>query len=452
MGQYEARYESLATHPVPEWFRDAKLGIFVHWTAATIPAFAPLTDDPFTLGEQRGWEYSLSHSPYVEWYQNSASIEGSPAARHHAEVWGGVGYDEFVRRFVESVEAWDPEVWGELFASAGARYVVFVTKHHDGVTLWPSRTPNPHRSGWAVRRDCVSELAAAVRARNLRYGVYYSGGLDWTFGGLPIDSFEAMLRAIPHSPEYCAYADAQWRELIELVRPDVLWNDIAYSKGAAPEQLFADFYNGNPDGVVNDRFDIVRHPQRHVPRRFRDARVPQPQRRARPHVRGVSGHRAQLRLQRLGDRGRPTSHRTSWCGCSSTSSRAAATCSSTSAPRRPARSPPPKPLGSTALGWWLRTNGAAIYGTRPAATNTGSADGRELRYTERDGVTYAIVLGPAATNEVALDRRPAPGSVIRRLGERAELPWAPTDAGCRITLPIPPPPGPALSFSITPAG
>ena len=85
---------------------------------------------------------------------------------------------------------------------------MFVTKHHDGVTLWPSHTPNPfHGPTWALRRDAVSELAAAVRARGLRYGVYYSGGLDWTFGGLPMDSATSMLTAIPRSPEYCAYAD-----------------------------------------------------------------------------------------------------------------------------------------------------------------------------------------------------------------------------------------------------
>ena len=54
MGNFEATFESLSQHAVPAWFDDAKLGIFVHWTAATVPAYAPLTDDPFTLGEQHG--------------------------------------------------------------------------------------------------------------------------------------------------------------------------------------------------------------------------------------------------------------------------------------------------------------------------------------------------------------------------------------------------------------
>ena len=65
---------------LPAWFDDAKLGIFVHWTPASVPAFAPLTDDPFSLAEVHGWEHAMAHSPYVEWYQNSLSIEGSPVA------------------------------------------------------------------------------------------------------------------------------------------------------------------------------------------------------------------------------------------------------------------------------------------------------------------------------------------------------------------------------------
>ena len=69
--------------PLPAWYDDAKLGIFVHWTAAAVPAFAPVTDSPFDLAAEGGWEEAMRRSPYTEWYQNSIAIEGSPAAGHH---------------------------------------------------------------------------------------------------------------------------------------------------------------------------------------------------------------------------------------------------------------------------------------------------------------------------------------------------------------------------------
>ncbi len=185
--------------PLPAWFDDAKLGIFVHWTAAAVPAYAPVTDSPFDLAAEGGWEEAMRCSPYVEWYQNSIAIEGSPAALHHAEVHGDRPYDDFVETFLDGHAGWQADPWADLFAAAGARYVVLVTKHHDGVLLWPSDTPNPHKPRWGSERDLVGDLAAAVRARDLRFGTYYSGGLDWTFGGLPMRDFQAMLGAIPQT-------------------------------------------------------------------------------------------------------------------------------------------------------------------------------------------------------------------------------------------------------------
>ncbi|HEX4820881.1 MAG TPA: alpha-L-fucosidase, partial [Acidimicrobiales bacterium] len=71
--------------PLPTWFDDAKFGIFVHWTAAAIPAFAPLDPDP-------GWFRDMGKSPYVEWYQNSLSIEGSPVHEFHTKHYGDQPY------------------------------------------------------------------------------------------------------------------------------------------------------------------------------------------------------------------------------------------------------------------------------------------------------------------------------------------------------------------------
>ena len=200
----------------------------------------------------------LRDNPYVEWYQNSLAIEGSPAALHHAEHHGDLPYEAFVEQFRANLEGWDPEPWADLFATAGARYVVLVTKHHDGFCLWPTAHPNPHRSGWHSERDVVGELAGAVRARGMRFGTYYSGGLDWTFGGTPITDLRSLIAAIPQDETYLAYADAHWRELVERYEPCVLWNDIGYPAAADLEGLFEWYLDRVPDGVVNNRFDMIR--------------------------------------------------------------------------------------------------------------------------------------------------------------------------------------------------
>jgi alpha-L-fucosidase len=238
---------------VPAWWLDAKLGIFVHWTPASVPAFAPIDAEVGELMAQRRPD-AMAWSPYAEWYQNSLRFPDSPAARHHATHHPGVSYDDFARTWEDALEGWDPDAWAARFAATGARYVVLVTKHHDGYCLWPTTVTNPHHARWACPRDVVGELAEAVRGHGLRFGVYYSGGLDWTFNDHPIGTFSDLIAAQPRG-DYVAYAEAQVRELIDRYRPSVLWNDISWpAPKARLADLLAGYYAAVPDGVVNDRF------------------------------------------------------------------------------------------------------------------------------------------------------------------------------------------------------
>jgi alpha-L-fucosidase len=196
----------------------------------------------------------LSETPYSEWYENSLSFGGSSVARFHREQYGDRPYAAFADDFVAGTEEWDPADWARRFAATGAGYVVLVAKHHDGWCLWPTEVANPHRSGWHSERDLVGELAAAVRAAGLRFGLYYSGGYDWTFDATPVGTFADGLTAIPRA-DYVAYADAQVRELIDCYQPSVLWNDIAWpSKQPMLDALFEHYFSVVPDGVVNDRW------------------------------------------------------------------------------------------------------------------------------------------------------------------------------------------------------
>ncbi len=225
---------------------------------ATVPAFAPLTDDPFTLAEQHGWEYAIANTPYVEWYENSLAIPGSPVAEFHHQKYGDQPYAHFASTWVEAHQGWNANDWSSAFAAAGATYVVLVTKHHDGFCLWPTDTTNPHQDGWNSERDLVGELAASVRAAGMRFGTYYSGGLDWTFTGPTtgdvITNVDTMMACVPRDQSYYDYAMAHWRELIDRYRPSVLWNDIHWAYDPTP--LFEYYYDVCPDGVVNDRFDM----------------------------------------------------------------------------------------------------------------------------------------------------------------------------------------------------
>ena len=248
-----ADLKDLRRHRVPAWWSDAKLGIFVHWTPASVAGFAPIDShigDLLAAGDPE----ALAENPYTEWYENSLRFPNSSASRYHRETYGLMPYAELADLYREGLNSWDPDDWARTFAATGARYVVLVTKHHDGFCLWPSSITNPNRSGWHTGRDVVGELSEAVRAAGMRFGVYYSGGLDWTFDDRPIGNLGSMLAAIPRG-SYPAYAAAQVHELIERYRPSVLWNDIAWpAPGKDLWPLLAEYYRAVPDGVVNDRW------------------------------------------------------------------------------------------------------------------------------------------------------------------------------------------------------
>jgi alpha-L-fucosidase len=142
---YTPDKDSLKSHQVPEWFHDAKFGIFIHWGLYSVPAFAV---GKLELDEsmKRGMEEHFKNNPYAEWYLNSLRITESPTEKYHKENYGeNFSYDDFVPLFNEEIKRWEPDEMVDVFKRAGAKYVVLVTKHHDGFLLWPSKHPNPKK-------------------------------------------------------------------------------------------------------------------------------------------------------------------------------------------------------------------------------------------------------------------------------------------------------------------
>jgi alpha-L-fucosidase len=239
---------------LPDWAREASFGIFIHWGPYSVPAWA----EPIgALGTVPDGEW-FAHNPYAEWYANTIRIEGSPAARHHAEVYGSAPYEDFLDQW--RAEAYDPAAWARLFRRLGADYVVPVTKHHDGVTLWGA----PGSAGFNTvdrgpKRDLIGPLAAAVRAEGMRFGVYYSGGLDWSVADHPpIEIVDHLYKHRPVDAEYAATATAHVRDLIDRYEPSVLWNDIEWPDAGKEDgslaELMAHYRSTVPDGIVNDRW------------------------------------------------------------------------------------------------------------------------------------------------------------------------------------------------------
>ena len=245
-------------HRLPDWFRDAPLGIFIHWGAYAVPAWAEPTAE---LGAADDGEDRLTRNSYAEWYFNTIRIEGSPAAEHHRQVHGGAPYDDFLDQW--RTPAFDPAAWVELFRRAGADYVVPTTKHHDGITLWDAPgTGDRNTVRRGPRRDLVGEIAQAAKAEGMRVGFYYSGGLDWHVRPTPplvlAEDVHDLKR--PRDDEYGRYCSAHVRDLIDRYQPDVLWNDIGwpdenmhFAPGGLGE-LLEHFYRERPEGLINDRF------------------------------------------------------------------------------------------------------------------------------------------------------------------------------------------------------
>lgn len=442
--QFQPTWDSLEKHSVPEWFQDAKFGIFIHWGLYSVPAWAPTTGE---LGKVE-WNKWFIENPYAEWYLNSLRIVGSPTYKHHVETYGkDFDYYQFADAFNKGLQAWQPDTWASLFQKTGARYVVLTSKHHDGFRLWPSTVKNPHANGrdLSAKRDIVGDLSSAVRASGMKMGLYYSGGLDWTFTTKPIMNREDLMARVPQTQEYATYADAHWRELTDRYHPSVMWNDISYPRLGRVRQIFAHYYNTVPDGVINNRFSVP----------FADYTTPEYEKYNKitqkkwESCRGLGfsfGYNQQEGPEQV----------------IAPDKLIALLVDIVSKNGNLLLNVGPKADGTVSeiqvdrlnkLGAWLEVNGEAIFGSRSWVRSSATApDGTDVRFTKKGDSLYVVFLSRPESNTLAVPQvRAIHGSTIEVLGTPSKASISQRDKDVVIQVEERFPNSYALVAKITPA-
>jgi alpha-L-fucosidase len=234
-------WDSVDKRPTPQWFTDAKFGIFIHWGIYSVPAFAPV-------------------GKYSEWYWNSLSKgptdSGKPNATYefHKRVYGEkFPYSGFAPMF--KAELYDPSHWADVFERSGAKYIVLTSKHHDGFALWPSEHANRtwgrpwNATTTGPKRDILGDLTNEVRKHNLKMGFYYS-----------LYEWYNPLWTSDRKKYVAEHMTPQFKDLVTRYKPSIIFSDGEWDMPGEDWQspaLLAWLFNesaSKSDVVVNDRW------------------------------------------------------------------------------------------------------------------------------------------------------------------------------------------------------
>jgi alpha-L-fucosidase len=169
-GPYQDNWDSLRNNSVPDWYRDAKFGIFMHWGLYSVPAYA------------NEWYSRDMYQPNVTW---------DDSFKHHVATYGPqnkFGYKDFIPLF--KAEKFDPAQWAQVFKEAGAKYVVPVAEHHDGFAMYDSDFSRWTAAKMGPKKDLIGMEAKAYRAEGLVFGCSSHRAEHWWFmsGGRKFDS------------------------------------------------------------------------------------------------------------------------------------------------------------------------------------------------------------------------------------------------------------------------
>ena len=466
---YIPDWESLAEHKeAPDWFTDARFGIYFHWGVYSVPAY------------------------HNEWYPRWMHFEGHPVYRHHVETYGHpsrFGYHDFVPLF--KAENFDAEQWAGLFEKAGARFAGPVAEHHDGFAMWDSDLTPWNAADKGPHTDITAALSRALEKRDMKLitTFHHARNLQRYRGreseemkkervrrrfrnshyplnpGMPpVTATEGELRYLYGNLPEEQWLEEVWlgklKEVIDTYEPDIVWFDSWLDQ--IPERFrkeFCAYYLNRAAG--QDREVVIVRKQDDLP------------------LTVSVDDLEKSRKNRIGEKVWMTDEtisRGSWCYTAGLEIKPArdvlhvlidivsknGVLLLNISPRSDGTIPANQQEVLLAMGEWLERNGEAIYGTRPWYTYgegpvkepeghfrnakkfreiTYSA--RDIRYTTRGDVLYAIFLGtPGAGSEVTLEAfaeedLPAGTRVkqVRLLGGKQEVEWSLEGDGLKVELP-----------------
>lgn len=471
-GPFRPDWESLQKYEVPGWYKDAKFGIFIHWGVYAVPAFGS------------------------EWYPRMMYVPGSEEYKHHLATYGPqdkFGYKDFIPMF--KAEHFDPVAWAVLFKQAGAKYVVPVAEHHDGFAMYDSGLSDWTAAKMGPHRDIVGELAKAVRAEGLEFGVS-SHRVEHNF-------FLGVGRSMPsdvNDPQYAAfygpahtwlsnkpgtpldndftYVSSAWAndwlaraaELVEKYHPDYVFFDWWIGQASIRPNLtrFAAFYY-NSSLKYGDHVGVITYKDYAMPEHSAVLDIERGQlgeirplywqtdtsvsNRSWGYIKDDTFKSPQFIVQQLIDIVSKNGNLLLNIG-----------------PRSDGTIPEPVQQVLLDVGAWLNINGEAIYGTRPWRTygegptkvaagsfhdfETGNYTPEDFRFTTKGEVLYAIGLGWPANGEavirsLALETGTAPVETVALLGSDAKVQFEQRADGLHVQLPAQRPAKYAYALRVT---
>jgi len=252
-GSYSATWASVDQHPpTPEWFQDAKFGIYFHWGAFSVPAFVN------------------------EWYPRNMWNNGSAENNHHKSVYGDPSvwpyhnfingardragnFVQFAPKLVSAGGAFDPNAWAQLFADAGARFAGPVAEHHDGFSMWNSSVNEYNSVARGPRLGLLRLHADAIRGKGLKLLVAMHHAYNFTgyYQFVPAQSDPSLKKLygqLGTAAESQLWYD-KLREVIDGYQPDILWQD--FNLGAIGESFRLNFLSYYYNRAVSWNKEVV---------------------------------------------------------------------------------------------------------------------------------------------------------------------------------------------------
>ncbi|MFN7994587.1 MAG: alpha-L-fucosidase [Bryobacteraceae bacterium] len=447
-GPFHPAWDSLETHATPDWYKDAKFGIFIHWGLYSVPAFGS------------------------EWYPREMYMQGSKEFKHHVATFGPqmkFGYKDFIPMF--KAEKFDPKAWADLFRNAGAKYVVPVAEHHDGFPMYDCSFTDWSAAKMGPKRDIVGQLAAAVRADGMHLGASSHRIEHWFFmeGGRKFDSdvrdprYESFYG--PAQPEKTADGKenqpnethmrdwlARTSELIDKYKPEVLWFDWWIEQPVMKpylQKLAAFYYNRGaewkgPGVAINYKKEAF--PEKAAVLDIERGKLDKPRDLFWQTDTSVSvkswGYIENDQFRTPASLIDDLIDIVSKNGCLLLNI----------GPRSDGTIPDQVQHVLLEMGRWLSVNGEAIYGTRPWTTfgegptkvvggsfkDTASKPftGEDIRFTAKGNTIYAIALAwPQSGKLVVKSLANYPAKSVELLGSQAKLQWSKDTAGLHVQLP-----------------